>query len=154
MKYIMMTKTVFLLALVFSTSLSAQILEPVKWKTSVEKIEKDVYELSAIATIEEGWHLYSQSVPEGGPIPTSFSFEENDTYKLLRYMVEEKGNIVDDPIFEMKIKYFSNKATFKQQVRMLQPGVTEIKAEVEFMVCDDARCLPPETIVLTFKIEA
>ena len=72
-----------LFLLVFSTSSFSQIHDPVKWSTSVEKISDSEFDLIISVTIEEGWHLYSQNVPENGPIATSFNFESNDNYELV-----------------------------------------------------------------------
>ena len=137
-----------------SYSINAQIFRPVTWSTKVEKVDVNTYNLIATATIDQGWHLYSQSVPEGGPIPTSFQFQESDAYKLLRYTLEDEGVVVDDPIFNMKIKYFSDKATFRQRVRVTDPALSTISAAVEFMVCDETRCLPPKEEKLVFDLKS
>jgi thiol:disulfide interchange protein len=136
------------------TGLNAQIHEPVKWTTTVEKISDSEYNLILNATIEAGWHLYSQNVPKGGPIATSFSFKSTPNFKLVGLASEESGHTVDDPIFNMKIKYFSNKATFKQRVKILSKKAFKITAEVEFMVCNDANCLPPSYVDVNFSIAA
>jgi hypothetical protein len=31
------------------------------------------YEILIKAKIEEGWHLYTTKLPDGGPLPTSFT---------------------------------------------------------------------------------
>lgn len=129
----------------------AQILEPVKWSTSVEKISDTEYNLVSIATIDKGWHLYSQNVPDDGPIPTTFTYTE-DGFQLLENTKEEEGHTVDDPVFEMKIKFFENKAEFKQRIKVLNNELSIVKGEVEFMVCDDARCLPPSYVDLEFNL--
>ena len=67
---------IFLCAL--SVSLFGQIHNPVQWKTSVKHLKDTEYVLIAKATIESGWHLYSQNVPDDGPIPTTFSFVKNE----------------------------------------------------------------------------
>lgn len=129
----------------------AQILEPVKWSTSVEKISDTEYNLVSIATIDKGWHLYSQNVPDDGPIPTTFTYTE-DGFQLIENTKEEEGHTVDDPVFEMKIKFFENKAEFKQRIKVLNNELSIVKGEVEFMVCDDARCLPPSYVDLEFNL--
>ena len=130
----------------------AQIHDPVKWTTSVEKISDTEYDLIINASIESNWHLYSQNVPEDGPIPTSFAFESSEDFELVGSVSEEEGHTVDDPVFNMKIKYFENKATFKQRVKLLNEKASTIIGEVEFMVCDDASCLPPTFVDLKFSI--
>ena len=140
------------LLLLFTASF-AQIHEPVKWSTSVEKISETEFNLVATATIETNWHLYSQNVPEDGPIPTNFVFEPSDSYEIVGEVSEEEGHTVDDPIFNMKIKYFEIKAVFKQKIKLLTEESFKVAGEVEFMVCDDASCLPPTFVDLNFSID-
>ncbi|MBO6631861.1 MAG: thiol:disulfide interchange protein, partial [Psychroserpens sp.] len=130
-----------------------QVFEPVKWKTSVEKISDTEYDLIATATIDDGWHLYSQKVPEDGPIPTSFQFKTTADFELVGNTTEEEGETVDDPVFQMVIKFFSEKAEFRQRIKVLNQELSLVEGEVEFMVCDDERCLPPDFIDLTFKLK-
>ncbi len=139
--------------LIFSTSSFSQILNPVKWVTSVEKVSESEYDLLIQATIEEGWHLYSQNVPEDGPIPTNFTFVKTDNYKLIGNTSEEEGHTVFDAVFNMNIKYFENKAVFKQRVKIISKSNFKITGEVEFMVCDDSSCLPPTFVDLDFSIQ-
>ena len=145
-------KKIFLLYItLLSTFLGyAQVFEPVSWKTSIEKISEDESYLVATATIDSGWHLYGQEIPSGGPRPTVFTFQPNEGYELIGKTSEDEGITEDDKIFKMKIKYFSFKATFKQKVKLLQKDV-KIDAQVQFMVCDDTRCLPPKTEDLFFS---
>ena len=143
-----------LLVLTFLTFgfVHGQILDPLKWATSVTKISETEYDLVATATIEKEWHLYSQNVPDDGPIPTTLTFKITPDFDLVGNTSEEEGHTVDDPVFEMTIKYFENKATFKQRIKVLNENSFKILGEVEFMVCDDANCLPPTTVDLEFSI--
>lgn len=147
-------KKIFLLLAFFALGNAsyAQIHDPVKWSTSAEKISNSEYDIIVTATIEAKWHLYSQNVPENGPIATSFSFKKNPDFELIGKLSEEKGHTVHDPVFDMKIKYFENKATFKQRVKIRTQNAVKVVGEVEFMVCDDSSCLPPTVIDLTFLI--
>ena len=142
-----------IVTLIFSIEGFSQIYDPVSWTTSVKKISSTEYELEAIATIEGDWHLYSQSVPEGGPVPTSFTFESNGKYLKKGNTKEEKGTTVDDPIFNMKIKYFGHKATFKQRIKAKAKGAFKINATVRFMVCNDTQCLPPTVKDIVFEVK-
>lgn len=130
----------------------AQIENPVKWSTSVEKLSDTEYKLISKASIEPGWHLYAQDVPEDGPIPTSFIYDTgNGAFKIIGNTSEETGHTVDDPIFNMRIKYFENSAVFEQRVEVLGDKTT-INAFVEFMACDDTKCLPPIEVDLVFDL--
>ena len=138
--------------LIFSLTGYSQVLDPVKWTTSVEKISDTEYHLISTAIVDRGWHLYSQNVPENGPIPTTFVYDDSEGgFKIIGNTEEEEGHIVDDPVFGMEIKFFENKATFKQKVEV-EAGKSSISGFVEFMVCDDTRCLPPTEVDLTFQL--
>jgi len=143
-----------LLATVSLVSVQSQILDPVKWSTSIKKISETEYDLISKATIEDKWHLYSQEVPPDGPLPTVFTFEENSAYKTVGKIKESKGTTELDPVFDMVITFFSNTATFTKRIKLTGNKGTTIKGEVEFMVCDDTRCLPPAYVDLVFKIPA
>lgn len=141
---------VLLALLIFGLNGFSQILDPIDWSTSVEKISDTEYDLVITATIESGWHLYSQNVPEDGPIPTTFTFETSEAYTLIDKTTEDEGHEIDDPVFMMRIKYFEDKAVFKQRVSFKATPET-VKGSVEFMVCDDSRCLPPNDEPLIFE---
>jgi len=147
-----MKKVIFILIVLTTAFGNAQIIEPVKWNTSVERLSNTEYQLIAKATIEKGWHLYSQNVPDDGPRPTAFSYDDSEGgFKILGTTSEEIGHTVDDPVFEMKIKYFENTALFKQIV-VVSDDITVINGLVEFMACNDSNCTPPKEVDLVFNI--
>ncbi|OIQ30787.1 MAG: thiol:disulfide interchange protein [Bacteroidetes bacterium MedPE-SWsnd-G2] len=135
--------TYFLFLVMSVGALQAQVLEPVKWASNIEKISEDEYNLIFNATIDDNWHLYSQNVPEGGPIATEFLFEESQGFELIGKTIEEEGHESMDPVFEMEIKFFEHKAKFQQRIKVTNSELSVIKLEVGYMACDDARCLPP-----------
>ncbi|MGJ5642383.1 protein-disulfide reductase DsbD family protein, partial [Formosa sp. S-31] len=141
-------------ALVLSTAAFAQILEPVQWSTTVEKVSDTEYDLVTIATIEGGWHLYSQTVPADGPLPTSFIYDDSEgSFTIIGNTTEEEGHTVHDPVFEMEIKYFENAATFKQRIQVTDK-VDSILAFVEGMACNDEKCVQIPEVELSFDLAA
>ena len=78
-----MKKAILIVTLLFTWLGQAQVLDPVKWTTAVEKISDTEYKLISKAIIQQGWHLYSQSVPENGPIPTTFKYETSNSFNNL-----------------------------------------------------------------------
>jgi thiol:disulfide interchange protein DsbD len=139
--------------LTFTLGIFSQIENPVEWSTSVEKISDTEFILVSTATIEEGWHLYAQEVPEDGPIPTTFTFDTaNKNFSLEGITIEEEGHTVDDPVFEMRIKFFENSAIFKQRVK-ISPETNVINGFVEFMTCNDSQCSAPTEVDLVFKLK-
>ena len=142
------------LLFLFSIVAFSQIEDPIRWSTSVEKVSDSEYVLISVADLEEKWHLYSQNVPEFGPIPTSFSYDNLENKIVLKgKTIESKGKTVDDPVFGMKITYFENQAIFKQRVKVNEV-INTINATVEYMVCDDEKCLAPTEVTLVFKLNA
>jgi thiol:disulfide interchange protein len=139
--------------LLFSVAANAQVLEPVKWETSVEKISDTEYDLISTATVDDGWHLYSQSVPDNGPIPTTFLYKANTDYELNGSTSEEEGHTVDDPVFQMRIKFFGDKAEFRQRIKVLNQELSVVEGEVEYMACDDEKCMPPDYVDLKFNLK-
>ncbi|SFD34488.1 protein-disulfide reductase DsbD domain-containing protein [Algibacter pectinivorans] len=148
-----MKKLVVIVVLLLSVNSFAQILDPINWTTDVKKISDSEYELIAIANIDTKWHLYSQTVPEGGPMPTIFSFVSNGHYLKKGNTKEEEGVTVDDPTFNMKVKYFETKTEFKQRIKLKKKPPFNIEAEIEYMVCDDKQCIMPEPENLSFSIQ-
>jgi thiol:disulfide interchange protein DsbD len=146
----------FLFLLCSIITVQSQILEPVKWKTTVEKISDTEFTLIATAIIDEGWHLPSQETfPDDviGPIPTEFSFEnQTGNYELIGSTQEPNVAPHFDPIFEIDLKNFSDKAVFKQKIKLLNLNLETIQATAFFSVCDDEKCLAPEEASLMFNI--
>jgi len=148
-------RKVFLSVLLFLSVVSlsfAQIFEPVKWSYETRQTNQNEFELVFKATIDDGWHLYSQFIKDGGPIKTSFNFDTINAIDLLG-KVEERGELEQDydPNFEMELKWFSHEVEFVQKVKLNTEGAVA-KGWLEFMTCDDQRCLPPESIDFEFVL--
>jgi thiol:disulfide interchange protein DsbD len=142
----------FILYFILLPSLTAQMYDPVSWSIQHKKVSDQVYNITLEANIEEGWHLYGTNIPEGGPIATSLIFSESENYELQG----ELNNVIEpvrkmDPTFDMELELFDGKAAFSQQIQVTQsPAVIEVT--VEYMCCDDNRCLPPTEKTLTTTI--
>lgn len=141
-------RKIFLLLLLSASFMGfAQVKEPVKWSFTAKKLSTGNYEVRLTATIESGWHIYSQTTPDGGPVPTSVSFTKNPLV-ILDGKVKEVGKLEQkhEKIFEVDVKQFSNKVEFVQKVKVKGKAKTTVAGGVEFMVCDDKQCLPPKTV--------
>jgi len=148
-----MKKIIFLFAFLFSIVAFAQILDPVEWKFESKKISANEYELIFTANIDEHWAVYSQFVDEGGPIPTEFTFEENESFSLINNVVESDDNKVTkhDPVFDMIVSKFYNTGTFTQKIT-LNKSKAVIKGSLVFMTCDDEKCLAPTDVPFEFNL--
>ncbi|UZD21134.1 protein-disulfide reductase DsbD family protein [Algoriphagus halophytocola] len=150
-----MKKIQLLLLMLFTALISeAQILEPVSWKVESHAKKNGLVELIITADIDSGWHLYSQHIEEGGPEPTRFSFTESSDYQLegeVQEMTEPTEKY--DDMFLMDVSYFSDKSVFKQIIKANKEKGT-VLGVVNFMVCDDNQCLPPNEVELSIPFEA
>lgn len=135
-----------------SFTTTAQMLEPVKWTTRVDVSEDGYATLVAIANIEKGWHVYSQYIDDGGPIKTTFTFVPSEQYTLEGKVEEGEAEDFYDKNFEMQLSYFSDIAEFKQRIKLNSSEAFKVGGTVEFMVCDDEKCLPPNGVDLVFNI--
>ena len=146
-----MKKILVLILTIFSLNINAQIFTPVSWTFSHERLSDNEFELSFTANIDEGWYIYSQSLSDDGPVPTEFTFQKSNNYKLLGDVIEEKAKEEYDPNFDMMLKFFKDKTTFKQRVSLEDISkIITIKGEIYYMTCDDKQCLPPDLVEFSF----
>jgi hypothetical protein len=126
----------------------SQQVSPVSWTFASKKISDNVYEVQLVATIQPGWHLYSQSQP-GKAIaqPTTFNFSKNPLVDL-DGKVKEIGKLekYKDKELDIEANQYSNKVTFVQKVKVKGKVKTNVSGKLEFQTCDDKKCLPPKTV--------
>ncbi|NLA49016.1 MAG: disulfide bond formation protein DsbD [Bacteroidales bacterium] len=146
------TRYLFLIFMLITISARSQIFDPAVWNFGYEDKGNNVYEIIITATIDEGSHIYSMDIPEGGPIPTSIRFDrvfswtpEGDSYEVTG--AEE----IFDEAFGMKIKSFSNKAEFRQKIRGNVPAFT-VTGAVNYMACNNVTCSPPKDVEFEINI--
>ncbi len=131
----------------------AQVLNPVKWTFSSRKISDTEAELVFKAQIDKGWHLYSQFIDDGGPIPTKFTIEKSKNFQLIGKVTEGKPEKIHDQNFGIDLLFFQKNAEFKQKLKITSLKPFEVKGKVDFMVCDDSRCLPPDAKEFSIQLE-
>ena len=143
---------ILLLLISLGFSVSAQILNPVSWTFSSEKLNESEANLIITATIDDKWHIYSMFVEEGGPVPTTLSFKKNADYTLIGKPSEApKAISAFDKNFGITIAWHDKKAVFKQKIKLNKANAT-VNGSVEFMVCNDKQCLPPDELEFTIKL--
>lgn len=154
-KQVRMKKLYFILLSLFVTILaSAQGLNPVSWNFTSQKISDNVYEIQMTATIQQGWHLYSQSQPKDAIAqPTSFVFNKNPLIEL-DGKVKEIGNLekFKDKELDISANQYSNKVVFTQKVKLKGKAKTNVTGKLTYQTCDDVKCLPPKTVNLSIAL--
>jgi hypothetical protein len=147
-KYISLTvllSTLFLMGF-------AQLENPVSWSFTSKKIGPKKYEIHLTAVIQDKWHLYAQQAGEG-PEPTSFEFAKNPLLKFEGKVVEVgKLETAFDPNFNSTLRFYTKKVDFVQKVTIKTSAATTVKGTLNFMVCNDRKCLPPKEIPFSVPI--
>lgn len=145
----------FLSLLNVSFNADAQSDQKVKWQfTTVKKGDK-LYEVRFTATIEKGWHLYSQQQSADAiALPTSISFSKNPLLEI-KGKLREEGRLFDEveAATRSRSRYYLNKVVFIQQVLVKKNIKTSLSGDIEFMVCDDRQCLPPGVVKFSVKLQ-
>ena len=152
-KYLLtMKKVTFLFILIFSTIfLNAQIVNPTKWEFDSKQVGNEV-DLIFTASIDSGWHLYDTYLPEGGPIATSFVFEDSTKFEFVGEIQKDpQPEIHFDETFRMNVGYFNTRAILTQKIKLKNDDPVDIKGYVLFMSCNDETCTPPEESKFSFK---
>ncbi|MFN5136313.1 MAG: protein-disulfide reductase DsbD domain-containing protein [Chitinophagaceae bacterium] len=137
-----------------AASIFAQSGTKVKWEFISKKIADKKYEIRLVATIQPGWHIYSQNQSADAiALPTTIKFVNNPLV-VLNGKPKEVGKLFDqfDKAINARSKYYSNKVEFVQTITLKSNVKTAITGEVEFMVCDDRQCLPPDVAKFSVKL--
>ena len=141
----------FLLLSFVVYALQAQIKDPVKFKTELTSLSDTEAEVVFTAAIDNGWHVYSTDLGDGGPISATFNVDNKSGVELVGKL-KPVGKEVStfDKLFEMKVRYFENTAKFVQKVKFTG-GAYEIEGYLEYGACDDESCLPPTQVPFKFS---
>ena len=153
-----MKKLVFFALALFTVSAVFSQENPVKWSYEAKKVADGPtgagqYDLVFTANIQDGWYVYSQYLEsDEGPIRTSFHFDENATAKTEGKNTEDGHKYEGyDDLFGMNIIKFNGKPTFTQRVKITGP--TRLTGNLEFMTCNNERCLPPVEVPFRFDLK-
>ena len=129
----------------------AQIQEPVKFKTELKTISATEAQIVFTGNIDAGWHVYSTDLPSGGPISATFNVEKIQGAELMGKLTPQGKEIENfDKVFEMKLRYFENTATFVQKFKITDASY-QIEGYLEYGACNDENCLPPTEVPFSFS---
>ncbi len=143
--------TLIVLSVFIAFSAFSQIIEPIKWTFDSKQNGNEV-DLVFEADIDENWHLYDTYLPEGGPIATQVVYEDSTLFEFVGELQKDPQPIEKfDNIFQLNLRFFSERATLTQKIRLKSDDPVEIKGYVLFMGCDDEMCLPPNEAEFSFQ---
>lgn len=123
-------------------SVSAQVENPTRWSYSQKSLGNQEYELTFKAAIEPGWHVYSMYTPEGGPMATVLSFEENGKgVELLGKATENKPKKERDAVFKVDVLSFENEYVITQKIKVTDPALATVTGTIEYQACREGQCV-------------
>lgn len=153
-----MTKRLVLSTLVLLSvfvSVQGQILNPIKWTSSVSVEDNGMGTMTFSAVIEKGWHLYSMDIPEGGPVATSFNWDKIEGVELMgEPMPDRKPHEEIDEVFSMKLGWWEDNVTITQKFKVVDMASGyDIEGYINYMLCNDATCQAPSNETFRFVEE-
>ena len=149
-----MKKTIIIIISLLGAMGARAQQDVVTWTFTTNKIADKTYEVHLTASVEESWHIYSQSTPPGGPLATNVQFNKNPIWMKFGN-VQEVGKMEKkhDPTFDVDIYYYEDKVDFVQVVKLKSMVKTTVSGFVKYMACDDHRCLQPQKTPFTLVLK-
>lgn len=150
-----MKRVIFFLMMAMGISAVNAQLNPVSWSFTSKKIAEKTYEIHLTATMQSGWHLYSQVQPEDAiAIPTGFKLNSNPLMSL-EGKIKEVGKMqkFHDAKLDLSANQYADKVDFVQVVKLKANVKTNLTGSVEYQTCDDKKCLPPRTVNFSIVVK-
>ena len=141
--------TLFMMLMVLA--MQAQMLTPIHFTTQLKELKGGEAELIFSATIDQGWHVYSTDLGDGGPVSAAFHIVKMDGAQTIGKL-QARGHEIKqyDKLFDMDLRYFEKAVTFVQRIRFTKSEY-DINCYVEYGACNDEVCLPPSEVALKQK---
>lgn len=138
----------FAAAAAFLPTTGAQVLDPVRWSLALEPAQAEPGGRAAArltAVIDDGWHLYSSTTPQGKPIALNLKIA--DSPAVVAWQAHQPEPTVEfDPNFQMDSEWYEHSVEFFVEIDLAEgiEGEHLIEANVRYGACDDRQCLPPK----------
>ena len=117
-----------------------------KWSYAAKRLSSTEAVVFLKATIQDKWHIYSLNIKDGGPIKTSFTFSPSKEYSLIGKTTEPGPITKYEKVFSMDVSYFEKSVVFQQKIKLKSAKDVVVKGKLEYMTCNDQKCLPPEDL--------
>ncbi|MGN0087011.1 MAG: protein-disulfide reductase DsbD family protein [Alloprevotella sp.] len=138
-------KKISFLLLLFVTMVATAYAQ-VSFSVSQKRVSPTEIDLVFTGKADAGWHIYSTNIPEGGPNSAEFVVEAAEGARLEGALKPGAGVKTSyDPMFEMNISFFENKAVFTQRIRLTAENY-RLKGYFSYSACNDQNCLPPTSL--------
>ncbi|NDV70056.1 cytochrome c biogenesis protein CcdA [Dysgonomonas sp. 25] len=119
--------------------------DPIGWSFRLDDKGNGEVDFVATVNIDDGWYIYDSEVPDGGPNPTTFAFDEVKGATAVGKVKFDKKNHETHYYkeFSMNIGIFKNQAVFTQRFKVTDKAAFSLKGDVRAQACTDQTCTPP-----------
>ena len=132
--------------LIMAFMVHAQMVDPVKFTSTLKTNNTAEGEIVFSGTIDNGWHVYSTNLGNDGPIEATFHVNKLEGAELVGPLTPRGKEISEyDNMFGMKLRYFEKNVQFVQKVKFTKPQYN-IDAYLEYGACNDEMCMPPTEV--------
>ena len=142
---------IFFVFMLFSFAGFAQLEKPITWSFVAKKSANNEAVIFIKAKLDGNWHVYAQQI-KAEAMKLKFSYTPSKDYSLIGKTIEPKPIKKYDKIVQMELAFFEKEVVFTQKIK-LNKASTTVKAKVEFMVCNDKKCLPSDEIILNIPVK-
>ena len=143
----------FLILVMSSLSLLAQMHNPVSMSVTQNKLSDTEFEIVFSGKADAGWHVYSTDIPDGGPTAATIDFEEQTGVEPVgKLMPKGQVHTAFDNMFGMEVSYMEGEVAFVQKMRIT--GATySVKGYLTYGACNDENCMPPTSVDFSYSGE-
>nr|WP_067056557.1 protein-disulfide reductase DsbD domain-containing protein [Mucilaginibacter sp. L294] len=138
-------------AIMITAGAKAQVESHVRWSYASKRTSPTEAVVFLKATIDRGWHIYSQNTKDGGPLKTTFTFTPAKGYEVVGKTIEPKPITKYERAVKMNVSYFENSVVFQQKIKLRLPGAKTVTGKLEFLACAE-KCLPPDEVAFAIPI--
>ena len=131
-----------ILSLLLAAPFGVASNQPVKSEVNSE-LFGDTLRVSFNLSIADGWHVYSANLGGTGPTEAEMVIDNISGAEMLgglQFVGKEEEKF--DNLFDMQVRYFSDKVTFIQT--FIVEDTYYIEGALQYGACDDESCLPPQ----------
>ena len=141
----MTTLLTFLISMILAAPLGIGN-KPVVSSHFMETVSSDTVRLIFDLKISDGWHVYSTSLPQGGPISATMDLDTIYGATSVTPLLFEGREIENmDQVFGMKVRFFEKNVTFHQDF-IVTDSKWLLEGSFTYGACNDESCLPPQHI--------
>ncbi|OIQ18042.1 MAG: thiol:disulfide interchange protein [Flavobacterium sp. MedPE-SWcel] len=135
-----MKKATFFIFLLFSfITVNAQILDPVKWTSKIEKKSDTEYTLTFDGVIDEHWHVYSQFTADGGGLALEVIPNNGEgNYETVGKAEESETRTEFNESFAVDETFFEKEMQIIQTIKVLNPENSIVQIELFYQACKES----------------